>query len=53
VDDLQSVVVDILTVSQFMQPTKNHLLVKEFIEPKVFAKYKEISLDKGFRFVET
>lgn len=52
-DDLRNVGVDILTIGQYMQPTKNHLLVIEFIKPEIFAKYKEIGLDKGFRFVES
>ena len=52
-DDLRSVGVDILTIGQYMQPTKNHLLVIEFIKPEIFAKYKEIGLNKGFRFVES
>lgn len=52
-DDLRTVGVDILTIGQYMQPTKNHLLVIEFIKPEIFAKYKEIGLDKGFRFVES
>ena len=52
-DDLRSVGVDILTIGQYLQPTKNHLLVIEFIKPEIFAKYKEIGLSKGFRFVES
>ncbi|RTY81540.1 lipoyl synthase [Flavobacterium sp. ZB4P23] len=52
-DDLRSVGVDILTIGQYMQPTKNHLLVIEFIKPEIFAKYKEIGMNKGFRFVES
>ena len=52
-DYLRSIGVDVLTIGQYMQPTKNHLLVIEFIKPEIFAKYKEIGLDKGFRFVES
>ena len=52
-DDLRSISVDILTIGQYMQPTKNHLLVIEFIKPEIFAKYKEIGMNKGFRFVES
>ena len=52
-DDLRSIGVDILTIGQYMQPTKNHLLVIEFIKPEIFAKYKAIGLNKGFRFVES
>ena len=52
-DDLRNIGVDILTIGQYMQPTKNHLLVIEFIKPEIFAKYNEIGLNKGFRFVES
>ena len=52
-DDLRSVKVDILTLGQYLQPTFKHLPVKEFIHPDVFAKYKEIALSKGFRYVES
>ena len=52
-DDLRNVGVDILTIGQYMQPSKNHLVVVEFINPEIFAKYKEIGLNKGFRFVES
>jgi lipoic acid synthetase len=52
-DDLRSVGVDVLTIGQYMQPSKNHLIVVEFIKPEIFANYKEIGLNKGFRFVES
>ena len=52
-DDLRSVGVDVLTIGQYLQPTKNHLLVIEFIKPEMFLKYKETGLSKGFRFVES
>jgi lipoic acid synthetase len=52
-DDLRNVGVDILTLGQYLQPSKKHLQVIEFIKPEIFAKYKEIGLKKGFRFVES
>lgn len=52
-DDLRAVDCDVLTLGQYLQPTPKHLPVKEFIRPEVFAKYKEIGLQKGFRFVES
>ncbi|MFT4661210.1 MAG: lipoic acid synthetase [Flavobacteriales bacterium] len=52
-DDLRSVGVDILTLGQYLQPSIKHLVVIEFIKPEIFAKYKEIGLNKGFRFVES
>jgi len=52
-DDLRAVGCDVLTMGQYLQPTKQHLPVVEFIHPDVFAKYKEIGLEKGFRYVES
>lgn len=52
-DDLRSVGVDILTLGQYLQPTTKHLPVAEFITPEKFAEYKEIGLQKGFRYVES
>ena len=52
-DDLRSVKVDILTLGQYLQPTPKHLPVAEFITPEKFAEYKEIGLQKGFRYVES
>jgi lipoic acid synthetase len=52
-DDLLSVGVDILTLGQYLQPTKEHLAVAEFVHPDVFARYKSIGLEKGFRYVES
>lgn len=52
-DDLRKSGVEVLTIGQYLQPTKKHLAVKEFITPEQFAEYKRIGLDKGFRFVES
>ena len=52
-DDLRSVGCKVLTIGQYLQPTKKHLTVKEFIKPEQFNKYKEIGLEKGFQFVES
>ncbi|MCB0764004.1 MAG: lipoyl synthase [Flavobacteriales bacterium] len=52
-DDLRSVGVDILTLGQYLQPTKAHLPVAEFIHPDRFARFKEVGLSKGFRYVES
>lgn len=52
-DDLRSVGCDVLTLGQYLQPSPKHLPVAEFIRPELFAKYKEIGLKKGFRFVES
>lgn len=52
-DDLRAVKVDILTLGQYLQPAPNHLPVAEFVTPETFEKYKQIGLEKGFRFVES
>lgn len=52
-DDLISVGCKVITIGQYLQPTKKHLTVKEFIKPMQFKKYKEIGLEKGFQFVES
>ena len=51
--DLRDVGVSILTIGQYLQPSKKHLPVVEFITPKQFAKYKEIGLSLGFQHVES
>jgi len=52
-DDLRSVGVDVLTLGQYLQPTTKHIGVDEFITPEKFDHYKQIGLEKGFRFVES
>jgi lipoic acid synthetase len=52
-DDLRKVGVEVLTIGQYLQPTKKHLSVKEFVKPEQFAFYEKAGLDKGFCFVES
>lgn len=47
-DDLRDAKVDVLTLGQYMQPTKHHLPVKRFITPEEFKEYRIIGLKKGF-----
>ena len=51
--DLANAKVDILTIGQYLQPSKKHLAVKEFINPEQFDAYKEIGLKMGFKYVES
>jgi lipoic acid synthetase len=44
---------DILTLGQYLQPTKMHLPVEEFITPEKFERYKEEGLKLGFKYVES
>lgn len=43
----------ILTIGQYMQPSRKHAPVSAYIHPDKFKEYKEIALKKGFRFVES
>ncbi len=52
-EDLRSVNVDVVTIGQYLQPSKKHLPVKQFILPEQFKKYEEIGLKMGFRHVES
>lgn len=52
-DDLRSVGVDILTLGQYLQPTLKHLPVDEFVTPEKFEEFRQIGIEKGFRFVES
>ena len=45
--------VTVLTLGQYLRPSKKHLPVKEFIDPSQFKKYEEFGIDLGFRHVES
>lgn len=51
--DLRQAEVDVVTLGQYLQPSKKHLPVKEFITPEQFKKYETIGLEIGFRHVES
>ena len=51
--DLSKVGVQIVTIGQYLQPTKKHLPVFEYITPEQFKKYEEIGKSLGFRHVES
>jgi len=52
-DDVVEVGLDVLTIGQYMQPTKMHHPVLEWIHPDQFARYKEIGESKGIGHVES
>lgn len=52
-EDLRKANVDVVTIGQYLQPSKKHLPVKEFILPEQFKKYEEVGLKMGFRHVES
>ena len=49
--DLVDHVCDLLTLGQYLQPSQEHLPVQEFIHPDVFAEYKTLGEQMGFRAV--
>lgn len=51
-DDLRAIDVDILTLGQYLQPTRTHLPVVKYWHPDEFAELKEIALAKGFKHCE-
>lgn len=51
--DLRNNLVEVLTLGQYLQPTKAHLPVAEFITPEVFEELAHIGLSMGFRYVES
>ena len=53
IDDLAANGLMILTLGQYLQPTKMHLEVAEYIHPDTFAMYKEEGLKRGLKYVES
>ncbi|MDP3270016.1 MAG: lipoyl synthase [Legionella sp.] len=47
-DDLRAHQVDILTLGQYLQPTKNHLPIERYVTPETFNQLRTIGLEKGF-----
>jgi lipoic acid synthetase len=52
-DHLAAHGLDILTLGQYLQPTKLHIEVAEFIHPDTFDHYKEEGLSRGLKYVES
>ncbi|MEQ9424411.1 MAG: lipoyl synthase [Cyclobacteriaceae bacterium] len=52
-DDLVENGLDILTLGQYLQPTKMHLEVAEFVHPDKFDAYREEGLKRGLKYVES
>jgi lipoic acid synthetase len=51
--DLADVGVDILTIGQYLQPSRKHLPIEKYYEPETFVELKRIGLDMGYRWVES
>lgn len=52
-DDLLAVGCEVMTIGQYLQPTKQHYPVHEYVHPDVFAEYARIGREKGFRHIES
>ena len=52
-DHLAAHGLDVLTLGQYLQPTKMHIAVQEYIHPDQFAHYKEEGLRRGISYVES
>lgn len=52
-EDILSSGCRVMTIGQYLQPSLKHYPVVEYIHPDVFAKYKEIGLQKGFQYIES
>ncbi len=51
--DIRNANVDVVTIGQYLQPSKNHLPVQRFVTPDEFAEYEKIGKELGFRHVES
>ena len=51
--DLRAVECDVLTVGQYLQPTREHLPVRRFVSPELFGRLREDALALGFRYCES
>jgi len=52
-DDLANVGLHVLTLGQYLQPTKMHIEVAEFVHPDKFAQFKEEGIKRGIKYVES
>ena len=52
-DDLRANDCDVVTIGQYLQPTKMHLEVAEYVHPDIFKMYEEEGYKRGFDFVES
>jgi lipoic acid synthetase len=50
-DDMRSADIDFLTIGQYLQPTRKHAAVAEFVTPEEFKSYESMAYSKGFLMV--
>lgn len=53
IEDIRNANVDVITIGQYLQPTKKHLAVKKFVTPEEFQQYGDFARSLGFRHVES
>ena len=53
IEDIRGAQVDVITIGQYLQPTKMHIAVDRFVHPDEFKRYEEIGLSRGFMYVES
>jgi lipoic acid synthetase len=52
-EDLKNAGCDVVTIGQYLQPTKKHLSVQRFVHPSEFAEYRELGYQLGLDYVES
>jgi len=52
-DDALAAGCKVFTIGQYLQPTRQHAEVQEYINPEIFEEYKKIGIEKGFRAIES
>ena len=52
-DDLLEAGCEVMTIGQYLQPSRQHYQVKEYIHPDIFEEYRIIGKEKGFRHIES
>lgn len=52
-DDLLEAGCEVMTIGQYLQPTKEHYPIQEYVHPDTFAEYGEIGRKNGFRHIES
>jgi len=53
IEDIRNANVDVITIGQYLQPTKKHLPVKKFVTPEEFKEFGDFARSLGFRHVES
>ena len=52
-DDLREAGCEVMTIGQYLQPTKSHYPLQEYVTPETFERYRVIGVEKGFRHMES